>query len=331
MRRRIAKAGILTALLSLWAAIVQADPLWDDAGWLRTMAFAAHETNYSGVFVYQAGGRVETSRITHVIDDLGEHERLQGLDGQRREVIRNNDQVWLRLGDKKVHFEQQRPRRAFPALLPEQIQSLKENYRIIQQEEDRVADYHVHTLLLQPKDTLRYSRKMWAHSESGLLLKAVVLNEYGKVIEQYAFTQLQIGGNIDSRWAVPDEKDAAELAQREHLSPLPKHNLANVVSGWQVDGIPPGFKKIMEMRRNMRDKKFPVVHIVYSDGLAALSVFIEQTSDAAGYQAGLKSQGAVHIYSRLIGEQLVTVVGELPPRAVIQVADSVRYAGAPNE
>jgi sigma-E factor negative regulatory protein RseB len=328
---QIVKAGMLLVLLPFWTAATLADPLLDDADWLRTMAFAAHETNYSGVFVYQAGGRVETSRITHVVDAHGEHERLQGLDGQRREVIRNNDQVWLQLGDKKVHFEQQRPRRAFPALLPEQIQSLKANYDVVQQEEDRVADYHAHTLLLQPRDTMRYTRKMWAHSESGLLLKAVVLDEHGKVIEQYAFSQLQIGGKIECKWAVPDEKDVARMARHKHLSPLPDKNLANVNSGWQVDGLPPGFKKVLEMGRNMRDKQFPVVHMVYSDGLAALSVFVERASDADGYRAGLKSQGAVHIYNRLVGDHLVTVVGELPPRAIIQVADSVRYAGGGHE
>lgn len=325
MRYAALKSCLFWALFCVGSAY--ADPLLDDADWLRTMAFAAHETNYSGVFVYQAGGRVETSRITHVVDEHGVHERLQGLDGQRREVIRNNDQVWLHMGDKKVRFEKQRTRRAFPALLPEQIQNLKENYIITQQEEDRVADHHAHTLLLQPRDTLRYTRKMWAHSESGLLLKAVVLDERGKIIEQYAFTQLQIGGDIDCKWGVPDEHDLERLARRKHLSPLPEANLENIASGWQVDAVPPGFKKILEMRRNMRDKKFPVVHIVYSDGLAALSVFIEQASDAAGFRPGLTSQGAVHVHSRLQGDYLVTVVGEMPPRAVIQVADSVRYAG----
>jgi sigma-E factor negative regulatory protein RseB len=319
--------GLLWVLLSL-GATAHADPLLDDADWLRTMAFAAHETNYSGVFVYQAGGRVETSRITHVVDAHGVHERLQGLDGQRREIIRNNDQVWLHMGDKRVRFEKQRTRRAFPALLPEQIQTLKENYIISQQEEDRVADYHAHTLLLQPRDSLRYTRKMWAESQSGLLLKAVVLDEHGKIIEQYAFTQLQIGGNIDRKWEIPEEHDLEDMARRKHLSRLPESNLENISSGWQVDAVPPGFKKVLEMRRKMRDKKFPVVHIVYSDGLAALSVFIEQASDAAGFRPGLTSQGAVHVHSRLQGDHLVTVVGEMPPRAVIQVADSVRYAGA---
>ncbi len=287
------------------------------------MAFAAHQTNYSGVFVYQSGGRVEMSRITHVSDKDGEHERLEGLDGLRREIIRNNDKVWLYLGDKKVRIEKRRAQHSFPALLPEQIQALKENYQIKQGEEDRVADFHAHTVYFQPKDNLRYARKMWAHSESGLLLKAVVLDEHGRVIEQYAFSQLRIGGNIEHKWIVPDEPDSVHATQRENI---PVANDENAPSGWQVDAIPTGFKKIIEMHRTIADKKLPVVHIVYSDGLAGISVFIEKVGEVTSVP-GLSSQGAVHIYSRLVGDHLVTVVGEVPPRTVIQVADSVRYAG----
>ena len=314
------------ALCLLWATTALADPLRLDAEWLRTMAFAAHQTNYSGVFVYQSGGRVEMSRITHLVDKDGEHERLEGLDGLRREVIRNNDKVWLYLGDKKVRVEKRRAQHAFPALLPEQIQTLKENYQISQGEEDRVAEYHAHTVLFKPKDNLRYTRKMWAHSESGLLLKAVVLDERGRVIEQYAFSQLNIGGNIDRKWIISSESDAARLAQQGGLSPLPKASFENAPSGWQVDSVPPGFKKVLEMRRTISDRKLPVVHIVYSDGLAGISVFIEKVSEVTDIP-GLSSQGAVHMYSRLVGENLVTVVGEVPPRTVIQVADSVRFAG----
>lgn len=318
-------AGIL--LLQLLAGSVHADPLLEDSDWLKTMAFAGHQTNYSGVFVYQSGGRVEMSRITHIADKTGEHERLEGLDGLKREVIRNNDKVWLYLGDKKVRIEKRRAQRAFPALLPEQIQTLKENYQISQGEEDRVADYHAHTVLFQPKDALRYKRKMWAHSESGLLLKAVVLDERNRVIEEYAFSQIEIGGkNIDRRWIVPNEKEAAHLAGQKNLSPLPPVSLEKSPSGWQVDSVPTGFKKILEMRRVIADKKLPVVHIVYSDGLSGISVFIEKVSDVTDVP-GLSGRGAVHMYNRLVGDNLVTVVGEVPPRVVIQVADSVRYAG----
>lgn len=326
-----AKAALTGLLLWLGLASAAADPLQEDPGWLRTMAFAAHQTNFSGIFIYQAGGRVEMSRITHVLDEHGEHERLQGLEGSRREIVRHNDRVWMYLGDKKVRFDKLNARRAFPALLPEQILTLKENYVITQGEEDRVADYHAHTIRLQPKDTLRYARKMWAHSESGLLLKAVVLDEHERVIEQYAFSQLQIGGKIDRKWIPDSERDSEELAARAHLAPMPESNAASVASGWQVDAIPPGFRKIIEMRRTLAHCPTPVMQIVYSDGLAALSIFIEQADASARQNLGLSSQGAVHVYRKLMDGNYITVVGELPPRAVLQVAESVRYAGVPHE
>jgi len=326
--RSVIKTSLLFfALIELCAINAYADPLREEGEWLRTLAFAAHQTNYSGIFVYQSGGRVEMSRITHVFDKDGEHERLEGLDGLRREVIRNNDKVWLYLGDKKVKVEKRRAQHAFPSLLPEQVQTLRENYKVIQGEEDRVAEYHAHTVVFQPRDNLRYTRKMWADSASGLLLKAVVLDKQGIVIEQYAFSQLHIGGNVNRNWMVPNDADVERMAEKANLKPLPKVALASASSGWQVDAIPPGFKKVVEMRRTMCDKKSPVVQIVYSDGLAGISVFIEKANEDTDLHPGLLSQGAVHIYSRLLDGDLITVVGEVPPKTVIEVADSVRYAG----
>ena len=327
MKAKKTAIRFVLALCCLGAANVLADPLLEEGEWLRTLAFAAHQTNYSGVFIYQSGGRVETSRITHIFDKNGEHERLEGLDGQRREVIRNDDKVWLYIGDKKVKVEKRRAQHAFPALLPEQIQTLRENYQVIQGEEDRVADFHAHTIVFKPKDNLRYIRKMWADSATGLLLKAVVMDKQGIVIEQYAFSQLNIGGNINRGWIVPSENDAERIAEKSNMSPLPKVKVVSQSTGWQVDAIPSGFKKIIEMSRTMCDKKSPVVHIVYSDGLAGISVFIEKAVADADIHPGLSSQGAVHIYNRLMDGALITVVGEVPPKTVIEVADSVRYAG----
>ena len=118
MRHIIKTLSCVLALSYLSVINACADPLREDGEWLSALAFAAHQTNYSGVFVYQSGGRVEMSRITHIFDKDGEHERLEGLDGQRREVIRNNDKVWLYLGDKKVKVEKRRAQHAFPSLLP---------------------------------------------------------------------------------------------------------------------------------------------------------------------------------------------------------------------
>src|ERR1039457_6703178 len=135
--------SLLVILLPLsWWQSAYADPLLsDEADWLETMAFAAHQTDYSGTFVYQdgMGGHVQVSRITHVSDADGEHERLESLNGSRREIISGNNQVWLFTGERRIRIDKPHGERVFPALLPEQITSLKENYLVTQTEEDRVA------------------------------------------------------------------------------------------------------------------------------------------------------------------------------------------------
>ena len=322
--------NVLLMLLPLigWQSAC-ADPLPNnEVDWLEKMAFAAHQTNYSGTFVYQngMGEHVEVSRITHILDADGEHERLEALNGTRREIVSGNNQVWLLLGDRKIRLDRPHGHKTFPALLPEQLSSLKENYVISQTEGDRVAGFHVHVVVFQPKDNLRYTHKMWAHSESGLLLKAVVLDEHSRVIEQYAFTQLTLGGHIDRAWIEPNIvlPSSASVSQ---VTPQVKPSDTVNAADWQVDALPGGFKKIAEICRPMGDRKMPVTHLVYSDGLAGISIFIEELGDRVDVNSGLSNQGSIQIYSRVSGDKLITVVGEVPPRTVIQVAESVRYAG----
>jgi len=321
-------AFLLASLLLVTAPIAFADPLWqDELNWLKTMAFAAHQTDYSGTFVYQYGNHVETSRITHIVDRDGEHGRLESMDGARREIIRNNDQVFCYLGDDKVKVEERHGARTFPALLPEQLSLLNENYLIKQVGEGRVAGFHTHTLVFQPKDNLRYTHKMWAHSNSGLLLKAEVLDERGRLIEQNAFTQLTIGGDMDRSWIVADKSNRALLNDKSHPARLPKADALANASGWQVDMLPSGFKKITELRRPMPGHNVPAIQMVFSDGLAGISVFIDVIDNDEDDYPGLSSQGVMQVYRKLVGNYLVTVVGEVPPRTVMQIADSVRHSG----
>lgn len=324
--RAVAASLVFLAGL-LWGGIPEAwadSSTQDELKLLETMAFAAHQTNYSGTFVYQYGGHVETSRITHVVDGEGEHGRLEGMDGARREIIRNNDQVWCYVGDNKVRMER-RGGREFPALLPDQLSLLNENYQIKHAEDVRVAGLQAHVIIFQPRDSLRYGHKMWADSGSGLLLKAEVLDERGAVIEQYAFTQLTIGGNIDRSWIVQDKPGMTPVARQHaaaHKAGSPTKN-----SGWLVDAMPTGFRKITEIHRSMHSREAAAIQMVYSDGLAGVSVFIEKMDNDEDDHPGLTSQGAIQIYSRVTDEHLITVVGEVPPQTVMQIADSVRYAG----
>lgn len=314
-----------TVWLLLAASGTLAEPLsQDDLNWLKKMVSAAHQTNYSGTFFYQSGNYVETSRITHLSDGVNEHEKLEGLDGERSEIIRKNDQMWCYLGERKVMLAKREGARAFPALLPEQLSLLQDNYDIRHGEDDRVAGFQAYSILFQPRDKMRYSHKMWAHNETGLLLKSVVLDERDHFIEQYAFTQLTIGGNIDRKWAVPNNSAgqiASDATASSGVRAIPNE------SGWIVYALPAGFKKITEVNRRLRGGNLPVTHLVYSDGLAGISVFIEKLEDKSGTKPGLYSKGIIQVYTKVVDNNLLTVVGEVPPRTVMQVADSVRFGG----
>ena len=146
---------LLATLLLATSPLVAADTLAsEELAWLKTMAYAAHKTDYVGTFVYQYGNHVETSRITHISDQDGDHGRLEGLDGNQREIIHSNDQVWSNEGGRRLKVGYRHDKSAFPAVLPEQWALLSENYRIKKMEEGRVAGYPTQAFLLDRKSVV---------------------------------------------------------------------------------------------------------------------------------------------------------------------------------
>jgi sigma-E factor negative regulatory protein RseB len=315
------KLGIAIVSLLLVAGNACAEGRQVSLDWLKTMAFAGHQTDYSGVFVYQYGNRVETSRITHVVEADGEYEKLECLDGPKREIIRHNGHVWEFHNHKMVRTSSQ-GRGKFPSLLPEQLSALSANYQASQVGVERVAGYDAQVILFQPRDNQRYAHKLWAHNASGLLLKASVLDDRKRPVEQYTFTQLQIGG-VDRSWI---KSTPAAAPEHDHGKRAEAGEPVN--SGWVVDALPAGFKKTMEIRRPMRGRHAPVTQLVFSDGLSAISVFIEPDDGDEDDVNGLSSRGAMNLYHKVANGHLVTVVGEVPARTVMQVADSLRNNGA---
>jgi sigma-E factor negative regulatory protein RseB len=305
----------------LWVSVgnAYADERSACLDWLETVAFAGHQTDYSGVFVYQYDSRVETSRIIHVAAVNGEFEKLESLDGPQRQIVRHDGQVWDYSGHKEIQVDNQPVHSKFPSLLPEQMSALSLNYAAKLLGIERVAGYNAQVIVFQPKDKLRYTHKIWVHTDSGLLLKAAVLGDKNKVVEQYAFTQLQIGGDIDRSWV--------QLPQNVSGSSVTGKEITSVNSGWTVDMLPSGYKKNMEILRSMRGKHAPVTQMIYSDGLSAISIFIEPNDEDEDDVDGLSSRGAMNLYHKVVDNNLITVVGEVPPRTVMQVLDSVRYKG----
>ncbi len=295
----------------------------DASAWLKKIYLASQKLSYSGTFVYRQGERSESSRITRIIDGASDTEKLEALDGIRREIVRSGDEVRCYLPeDKIVKVDRRSKHPTFPALLPAQNAALSGHYAISKEETARIAGYECQAIALKPKDELRYGYKLWADLGTGMLLKARVLNEKGEAVEEFTFTQLTIGGNIEKDMV--KSSFAGESRQwRVENAGVVRADLAK--SGWTVNAAIPGFQRVIEVNRLLRPAQ-RVSQMVYSDGLAAISIFIEAIEprqEAA--RLGLSSMGAVNIYSRELAKHVVTVVGEAPAKTVQQLGDAVAY------
>ena len=315
---RAAGALLLCAAAGLAQAQPQAAP--EALDWLRRIYQATEKLSYTGTFVYQQGERSETSRITRLADAFGGVERLEVLDGPPREVVRTRDEIRCYLPESQtVKVDHRRDQRAFPALLPAQVSGLTQHYSITMDETVRIAGFDCQAIVLAPRDELRYGYKLWADVHTGMLLKARAFNRAGDAVEQFTFTQLEIGN-------VPRERLRPRLAARSwrvEQSAVTPTNLAD--AGWNVHAELPGFRKVVEIRRMLRDAR-PVGQVVYSDGLAAVSVFIEPiTGRTEPPRIGLATMGAVNVYTREVANHLVTVVGEAPAASVQRIGNRVEF------
>lgn len=299
----------------------------DGLAWLKKMAGASRQLNYTGTFIYRYGNnQAETSRVAHYVNAAGgEFEKLETLDGAPREVIRTNDQVTCYLPSTKTITIEKRSAQRFPAMLPEKLGTVTDNYSVRTAGLDRVAGYDCQVVVLEPRDKLRYGHQFCAETGSGLPLRARTLNDKNEPLESFAFTELKMGGSfnrdmVKSRYATKSRDwkvDRSALVITEVQSD----------TGWVLTQQPSGFRKLTELKRSIAGRAATVSHIVFSDGLAAVSVFIEPMPKTRPQQ-NLSHQGAVNIYTRLTADHLVTVLGEAPAATVMQIANSLEFRGA---
>jgi sigma-E factor negative regulatory protein RseB len=311
-----ARALAVAAVLSAGLAQAQSPEALD---WLRKIHDATQKLSYSGIFVYQNGGRSETSKITRYVDASGDIEKLEVMDGAPREIVRTKDTVRCYLPDTKVvKVDRRSGERDFPAVLPQRVTALARHYDISLGENRRIAGFDCRSVVLTPRDNLRYGYRLYADGATGMLLKAVTFDSAGQDIEQFMFTQLTIGNisrdRVKTRYAAGSWKVEDAAAAPTQLV------------GWSVNTELPGFRKVVELKRRLESRS--VGQVVYSDGLAAVSVFIEPLA-AKGAPTGLASMGAIHIYTREVADHMVTVVGEAPAVSVQRIADGVEYRRPP--
>lgn len=326
MKARILSVFVLVSVCALWLQCVQAEAVSGQSGegfeWLEKISSAPRHHNFQGTFIYYADGHMETSRIIHKVDQSGEHERIEVLDGMARIVFRVNDKVKCYLPDsKKVYIEERWFRKFFPDLLPQPSKRIYDHYLFKQGKIERVAGNKGQQIKLIPKDNLRYGYKLWVDVDSGLLLKVAVIDKHD-VIEQFAFADVEIGREIDAELLNADLMAASDDWTTIELS---TYVLQDGELGWQMGELPAGFQKVTEMKRNLVGKSMLVDHIVLSDELASVSVFIEPVDkEAASPLPGFySSRGAINIYVRELDDKKITAVGEVPLNTIKMIGDAV--------
>ena len=318
MFRRFARCLIFPVCLV--SAAAWADDTARD--WLTRINHAARMLDYEGVFVYQHEARLEAMRIIHKVENGGARERLVSLNGAAREIIRDQREVTCYWPDKKaVMVEYRRAHnQTFPTILPERPQELGDNYAFELGNVERIAGRPARLVIVKPVDQLRYGYHLWADQETGLLLKADLLDTQGKVLEQFMFTQINIGAKIPAAALEPGVSRQGMVWHREEDD----RPAAPTAQAWSAAKLPRGFRLSAHVARQTPMGKRPVEHLVYTDGLATVSVFVEKRArDGKPATPGPARMGAVNVLTSHVNGHQVTTVGEVPEETIALIGGSV--------
>ncbi len=312
-------------LLSLSLAFSPVYATQDDA-WviLQKAAQAAHELSYKGVFVYQSGGATKSVQLTHMNYGQGEYARMMVLDGSPREVLaQGSDASIYSPKNEKVMIEKKRGQNMFPALLPTNLEPLKNCYQSQLGAQERVGGRDAQVVTLLPKDHMRYGFRFWADKEYGLLLKVAMLNDQGTPLEQIAFSQLTWMEDQNMDWFRPKVDHSKAYVMGNDSPPPAKIDPADV--DFAVTELPQGYRKVDQVKQTVQGKPAPVTQLIFSDGLSSISLFIEPLAKGVRPRVGHTVVGATNIYALISEGHQVMVVGEVPETTVMQFANAINF------
>lgn len=334
MRRSTRKAGrspaslafasrlIQGALLILfcqtgWAAAAspaasEVLPVANMQAWLKRIADGSRNRSFTGTFVVSSPNTLSSARIWHVCEGQEQMERVEALTGTPRATFRHNDQVttfWPETG--LARTERRESLGLFPNRLRGAGADLADHYKLlVPGQVERVAGVSAEVFELQPRDSLRFAHRMWLEPKTALVVKLQTLDGQGRVLEQSAFSELQLGAplKLDDLVRMMNRLEGYRL---EKVQPV-KTTLE--AEGWALKkSLPAGFDPLHCQRRPAVALGQPGLHCVFSDGLASVSLFLEPLPGKADTKESLMSMGATHTFRTQLQHHAATLMGEVPP------------------
>ncbi len=331
---RLCQLACLRALLGLWAAtavgVAGAQAVMGPSGaparapekearteprppersvqeWLMRMHEASRLRSYAGTFVVSSNfGGMSSSRIWHACDGQQQMERVEALTGAPRSTFRRNDEVLTFLPESRTVLAERRESLGlFPDLLKSSETAIAEFYSARRTGGDRVAGFEADVVQLAPKDNLRFGYRIWSERKTGLVVKLQTLDRDGNVLEQAAFSELQLDVpvrmeklaqmmNVPEGWRI-EKSDAVKTTA--------------AAEGWAMKAPVAGFQPMSCYKRPAEG----VLQWIFSDGLASVSLFVEKYDAKRHFHESFAASGATHTLTRRLQEWWLTAVGEVPP------------------
>ncbi len=295
--------------------------------WLLRMHEATlKKRSYVGTLVQSSPQFMSSARIWHACDGAQQMERIDNLTGAPRSTFRHNDKLVTFMPDAKVvRIEKRESLGGFPELLKPGSGNIPEFYAVKVLVPERVAGLEADVIQLQPKDALRFGYRIWTEKKSSMVLKLQTLDSNGGVLEQSAFSELQLDAPVKM------EKLAQMMAATEGYKveqPVLTKTTANA-EGWNLKTSVPGFKALSCFKRSASPSTASAstgtgtgtggdqtMQWIFSDGLATVSLFVEDFDKTRHTQEGVMTQGATHSLFKRMNEFWLTAVGEVPPQTL---------------
>lgn len=294
--------------------------------YLQRMNHALRSLNYHGTLVYSSGSTVDSMLLFHKVSAAGEQERLVHLSGEPREVLRKNDVVTCYLPENRsVLVGKRSVGSAFKTRFNINHPQFSPNYDLLVEGTGRVAGKIALILRIFPKDRYRYGYRLWLDKDNYLLLKSALLDPSGKVLEQAMFAKVEVVNNIPDamlKSSIDGERFTWHRSETTQQSKLATHN------DWRLQKLPSGFSVSESDHRDMPNSDSGADHLVVSDGLASVSVYIENFGVGSQSVIGAKRFGALNVYGKILDDHKVTVVGAVPAMTAKIIADALDVTGA---
>jgi sigma-E factor negative regulatory protein RseB len=296
--------------------------------WLQRMHAASRQRSYVGTFVVSApAGSLSSARIWHVCEGDLQMERIEALSGPPRSTFRRNDHVMTFLPEAKVVKSEKRENlELFPNLLGTPDSSIGDFYSARVLGKDRVAGFDADVVQLEPRDGLRFGYRVWSERRSGLVVKLQTIDGERRVIEQSAFSELQLDTPVKAQALA--QMMASTAGYRVEKSELERTTASK--EGWSLRAPIAGFKPVSCYRRAGSGAYGHTMQWTFSDGLASVSLFVEPYDAQRQPREVLLALGATHTLTRRLagkdGDWWLTAVGEVPPQTLDAFAQSLARA-----